>query len=152
MKHSAKYRKLYKKAKKRAFQTPMSLNNDLKKYAKKMSKKLTSPEKAFQSILKKNGVSYQLQYILKNKIFDYYLPDTKTLVEIQGDYWHGNPEVYESFSGYQKYIKKRDVDKKNIALGMGYNFVEFWEKDLKENKSSIVEELKTLEIIKKIDI
>ena len=152
MKGSKRYKKLYKKAKKRAFQTPMSLQEDLKKYAKKMSKKMTSPERIFQSILKKNKISYEPQFILMNKIFDYYLPDTKTLVEIQGDYWHGNPEVYDSFSGYQKHIKQRDIMKKNIALGMGYKFVEYWEKDLNENKNSIIENLKDLEIIKKSNI
>lgn len=130
----------------------MSLQNDLQKYAKKMTNKMTAPERAFQSILKKNKVIYQAQFILMNKIFDYYLPDTKTLVEIQGDYWHGNPEVYDSLSGYQKHIKQKDIMKRSIAIGMGYNFVEFWEKDLKENKNSIVEELKTLEIIKKASI
>ena len=134
MKGSKLYKKLYKKAKKRAFQTPMSKTNDLVKYAKKMSKKMTAPEKAFQAILKKYGVNSQAQYILNGKIFDYYLPDTKTLVEVDGDYFHGNPDVYEEFSGYQKYIKKNDVMKKNIALGMGYKHIQFWEKDLKENK------------------
>jgi len=152
MKGSKLYKKLYKKAKKRAFQTPMSLQNDLEKYAKKMSKKMTAPERAFQTILKKNKIVYQAQFILMNKIFDYYLPDTKTLVEIDGDYWHGNPEVYEEFSGYQKHIKRNDVMKKNIALGMGYKHLQFWEKDLKENKQSVIDKLKLAGIIKTITI
>lgn len=148
MKHSAKYKKLFQKAKKRAFQTPLSAKQDLEKFAKKMMKKPTSPERIFQNLLKKHKVPYQSQFILNGKIFDYFLPDTKTLVEIQGDYWHGNPEVYEDFSGYQKYIKKRDLMKRSIALGMGYKFIEFWEKDLNEDKNKIIQELKDMEIIK----
>ena len=62
-------------------------------------------------MVKKYGVNSQAQYILNGKIFDYYLPDTKTLVEVDGDYFHGNPDVYEEFSGYQKYIKKNDLIK-----------------------------------------
>ena len=152
MKGSKLYKKMYKKAKAKAFTTPMTATNNLKKYAKKMNNKMTTPEKIFHNIMKKHKIKSQGQYILNGKIFDFFLPDTKTLVEIQGDYWHGNLEVYESLSGYQKYIKKRDVMKKNIALGMGYNFVEFWEKDLHENKESVIEELQLLEIIKKISI
>lgn len=141
-------RKLYKKAKQRAFQTPLTAKKNLEKYAKKMSKKMTSPEKIFQSILKKNGVKYQAQYILNGKIFDYFLPDTKTLVEVQGTYWHGDENVYEELSGYQKYIKQRDILKKNIALGMGYKFLEFWEEDLNKNKQSVIDKLISVEIIK----
>jgi very-short-patch-repair endonuclease len=149
MKRSAKYKKLYKKAKKRAFKTALSNQQDLVKYAKKMSGKMTAPERIFKSILKKYNVKFEPQFILQGKIFDYYLPESKTLVEIQGDYWHGNPEVYEEFSGYQNHIKQKDVFKRAIAIGMGYDFLEYWEKDLHDNKDVIIQELKTLEIIKK---
>jgi len=149
MKHSAKYKKLYKKAKKRAFSTALTAQQDLEKYAKKMSKKMTAPEKTFKSILNKHGVKFESQYILNGKIFDYYLPETKTLVEVQGTYWHGDSRVYDEFSGYQKHIKQNDIMKKNIAIGMGYNHFECWEKDLKENKQLIIDNLISAGIIKK---
>ena len=148
MKHSAKYKKMFKKAKKRAFQTPLSAKQDLEKFAKKMSKKPTSPERVFQNILKKHKIEHQSQFILNGKIFDYFLPDTKTLVEIQGTYWHGDENVYEELSGYQKYIKQKDIMKRNIALGMGYRFLEFWEEDLNKNKQLVVDKLISVAIIK----
>jgi very-short-patch-repair endonuclease len=143
------YRKLIKKAKKRAYLNPLSIKEDLEKKAKKMTKKMTSPERIFESILKKYKINYKPQHILGTKIFDYYLTDSNTLVEIDGDYWHGNPEIYEEFSKMQKRTKKRDIDKKIIALGRGYNFLQFWEKDLNENKQDVVDKLIELGIIKK---
>jgi very-short-patch-repair endonuclease len=143
------YRKLIKKAKKRAYLNPLSIKEDLEKKAKKMTKKMTSPERIFESILKKYKINYKPQHILGTKIFDYYLTDSNTLIEIDGDYWHGNPEIYEEFNKMQKRTKKRDIDKKNIALGRGYNFLQFWEKDLNENKQDVVDKLIELKIIKK---
>jgi very-short-patch-repair endonuclease len=143
------YRKLIKKAKKRAYLNPLSIKEDLEKKAKKMTNKMTSPERIFESILKKYKINYKPQHILGTKIFDYYLTDSNTLVEIDGDYWHGNPEIYEEFNKMQKRTKKRDIDKKIIALGRGYNFLQFWEKDLNENKQDVVDKLIELKIIKK---
>ena len=148
-----KYKKLISKAKKRAYSeaynNPISIKKDLEKKAKKMTKKLTSPEKIFLSILKKYKIEYKPQHIIGTKIFDYYLIESNTLVEVQGDYWHGNEEVFESLTGYQKHIKKRDVDKKNMAMGRGYKFLEFWEIDLNKNKQSVIDKLIESGIIKK---
>ena len=151
MKRSAKYKKLYRKAKRKAFETPLSAQQDLIKFAKKMSKKMTAPEKVFKSILKNNGVEFEPQFILQGKIFDFYLPETHTLVEIQGDYWHLNEKIYDESNSdvnYQKYIHNKDSYKRAIAIGMGYNFFAFWEFDLNKNKEMIINELISLEIIK----
>lgn len=143
-----KYRKLINRAKKQAYLNPLSIKKDLEKKAKKMSKKLTAPEKAFQSILKKYKIDFEPQFILGSKIFDFYLKESNTLVEIQGDYWHGNPEIYEQFSWAQTRMQKRDLEKKNIALGRGYNYLEVWENELNEDKKSVVNRMVEMEIIK----
>lgn len=144
-----KYKKLINKAKKQAYLNPLSIKQDLEKKAKKMSKKMTAPEKVFQSILKKYKIDFQPQFILGSKIFDFHLKESNVLVEINGDYWHGNPEVYEQFSWYQIRVQKKDLDKKNIAIGRGYGYLEVWEKDLNEDKKSVIETMIEKGIIKK---
>ncbi len=143
-----KYRKLINKAKKQAYLNPLSIKQDLEKKAKKMSKKMTAPEKVFQSILKKYKIDFQPQFILGSKIFDFHLKESNVLVEINGDYWHGNPEVYEQFSWYQIRVQKKDLDKRNIAIGRGYNYLDVWEKDLNDDKKSVVDRMVEMGIIK----
>jgi hypothetical protein len=66
---------------------------------------------------------------------DGYDPITKTIYEYHGDYWHGNPKVYEpNFVNsstkttmgdlYLKICKKRD-----ICISFGYKWIEIWESD-----------------------
>jgi len=102
----------------------------------------------FQSILKKYKIDFEPQFILGSKIFDFYLKESNTLVEIQGDYWHGNAEIYEQFSWYQVKVQKKDLEKKNIAIGRGYNYLDVWEKELNDDKKSVIDRMVEMEIIK----
>jgi GNAT superfamily N-acetyltransferase/very-short-patch-repair endonuclease len=49
-------------------------------------------EDVIAQILAELGIKYVRQYRLGYWLFDLYLPDHKTLLEINGDYWHGRPE------------------------------------------------------------
>lgn len=60
------------------------------------------------------------------------------LVEIDGDYWHGNPKFFNELNKYQKYVKENDLSKNIIAENFGYNIIRFWENDLKENRLEIL--------------
>lgn len=77
---------------------------------------------------------------------DGYDPDTNTIYEFHGDYWHGNPKVFNAndinevnkftFGKlYEITCKRTDKLKK-----LGYNVVEMWENDwkqiLKERKNN----------------
>lgn len=103
----------------------------------KMSKNKTWPEREFESILQEMGIKYESQKILRGKIFDYYIPSTNTLCEVDGDYYHGNEEKYEVLSEMQKKAKKNDNYKNIIAKGMGYQIFRVWESELKENRDAV---------------
>ena len=47
--------------------------------------------------LKKLGVEYQYQFEAKDigRFYDFYLPKHNLIIEINGDFWHGNPELYK---------------------------------------------------------
>ena len=73
-------------------------------------------------------------------IADGYDPETNTVYEFHGDYWHGNPKIYESDDInpsvgkpygelYQKTIAKREQ-----FVIHGYNYVEMWEHDWMTNE------------------
>lgn len=46
-------------------------------------------DKFAEEFLEKNGIAYQRQYEAKDikRFYDFYLPDSNILIEIDGDYW-----------------------------------------------------------------
>ena len=99
-------------------------------------------EKEFQAILNGLGISYIFQYIVNGYNYDFYIPDKNILIEVDGDWWHCNPElniqpVYES----QKHTIEHDLIKNKIALDNGYQLLRFWEHDITSNRFDVVQNL-----------
>lgn len=71
----------------------------------------------------------------KNLIVDGYDPDTNTVYQFHGDYWHGNPDVYDQnkIHGHRNktygelYNNTMRID--NEIKSYGYNLVTMWEND-----------------------
>ena len=93
-------------------------------------------EKKTEDILKNNGIKFQAEYSIftdeGEKIYDFYLPDSKTLIEVDGDFWHGNPEIYpkETLLEIQQINKKNDIFKNELALRLGFRLLRFWEHEV----------------------
>jgi hypothetical protein len=75
------------------------------------------------------------QYPIENYRVDGYDPETNTVYEFLGDYWHGNPEVYDP-DEYNKSCSKTFgllFDETNKRLehikSLGYNIITKWEND-----------------------
>ena len=73
---------------------------------------------------------------------DGYCHETNTIYEFHGDYWHGNPKIYDSnrinktCNITHGELYKKTLEKGNIIKDMGYNLVVMWELDwTKINKS-----------------
>ena len=88
------------------------------------------------------------EYIISNSKYkaDGYCKETNTIIEFHGDFWHGNPKIYntnqinqvnkKTFGElYNKTIKKEDFIKEQ-----GYNLVVIWEKDF-DNLINIVKNI-----------
>lgn len=120
---------------KRAALSPLGTKVYLEKNAKKMSTKMTWPEKEFKKLLKELKVKHEVQKVVDNKIFDFYIPEWNLLVEIDGDYFHANPEVTDmnKINGMQKKNMRNDNYKNSLANTMGYGLERVWENDLKNN-------------------
>lgn len=89
--------------------------------------------------IKKLFPDAQHSYKLFNKdrvyVFDVYIPSIKTFVEINGDYWHLNPKLYEA-THYDKYRKvtaqdvwNKDANKRRAAEECGLKLITIWESD-----------------------
>ena len=114
--------------------------------AKKMSNKMTTPEKIFEKMLKELGVKYELQKVVESKIFDFYIPSKNMIVEVDGDYWHANPMIYEGkeLNKIQARNVRNDKYKEILAKGNGFKLERVWEHDLKNNYKEQKERFKKL--------
>ena len=130
---------MYKKLKRQAKNpySALSKKKNLEETAKKMSKKMTAPERVFFKLTKEIKVECIPQKIVGGKIYDFYIPSKNMLVEVDGDYYHGNPEIFKENNGMQKRNKKNDIYKDTVAIGYGYNLERVWENDLNKNYSDV---------------
>lgn len=114
--------------------------------AKKMSNKMTAPEREFEKMLKEIGVEYELQKVVESKIFDFYIPSKNMIVEVDGDYWHANPMIYESedLNKIQARNVRNDQYKEILAKGNGFKLERVWEHDLKNNYEEQKERFKNI--------
>jgi len=74
---------------------------------------------------------------------DGYCEETNTVYEFHGDYWHGNPNIYNSNSFNKSNNRKfgelydNTLKKENEITNMGYNLIVMWESKWKKINKSI---------------
>jgi hypothetical protein len=79
---------------------------------------------------------------------DGYIKSSNIIFEFHGDFWHGNPKLYDQTKINPRIgitygeLYNQTIAKSNIILDKGYNLVEIWENDWN----------KFIKIIKKIQI
>jgi hypothetical protein len=89
--------------------------------------------------LKKSYEVEQQYTISKNKPYIYDIRSGNKLIEYNGDYWHCNPNKYNSTFFHKTKnmtateIWDRDSDKIKFAEDNGFSVLVIWEKDFKEN-------------------
>lgn len=126
--------------------TPTEKKKYVEKQAKKMYWNPTGPEIRLGEILKELNVYHFSQKIIKDKIFDYYVPKVNLIIEVDGDYWHGYNKEYSELNEIQKRSVRNDKEKDILAKGLGYDIIRFWEHDIFDNPDFVKSE-----IIKKIN-
>lgn len=97
-----------------------------------------------EMFLKKLKLRYIRQFPASNgRYYDFYLVDYKTLIEVDGDFYHCNPKKYDKpISPIQVNNKKVDEIKNKWAFLNSYILLRYWEDDIKNNPSSVLKSLK----------
>ena len=89
-------------------------------------------------MLSKLNIAYETQFFLQHKSFDFKLKNTKILIEVNGDYWHGNPSFYNeddvlNYPGGKVVVRdlwEKDKIKKERAEKYNYKLVYIWENEI----------------------
>lgn len=112
----------------------------------------TKPERQIkEELLKrgyKEGFDFIHQYKFMNKFMcDFCFPNKKIIIEVDGDFWHANPNKYpEESQLYKHQLKGRGRDKsKNAYISKFDNgtwtLLRFWESDIKKDVSKCVDRI-----------
>jgi very-short-patch-repair endonuclease len=81
------------------------------------------------------GVEYKRQRFIGRNSFDFAFKN-RILLEVQGDYWHANPNVYSPDDWFPKQkmtaaqIWEKDAMKKKYAEERGFTVIYLWESDV----------------------
>lgn len=116
--------------------------NRVKYMQENQIKKHSSLERDFMKLLDGLQLDYTYQCNLFGFVWDFQIGKTKLLVEVDGDFWHANPDkwpipIYDS----QKQTLSNDRRKNKAAENGGYTLLRFWESDIKNNPSKVIREL-----------
>ena len=92
----------------------------------------TLPEKLVRKILVDNNIDFSAQVNIRNFIADFVLNDYKIIIEVQGDYWHCNPNIYKNgpINDIQRKKIKQDKVKHKVYTELGYKIIYIWEQDI----------------------
>jgi very-short-patch-repair endonuclease len=129
----------------RAFKKKYRKDRELLKDFRKIhgSKNETWIEKIVRSILLSNNIDFYCQtHILLNTFkCDFLIKDTKKIIEVNGDYWHGYQKNFEDLDEKVKksvssYDKKVEYYKNN-----GYELLEVWEHEINNNLNEVVKKI-----------
>lgn len=93
---------------------------------------MTVPEKIVHSFLESQNIDTVHNKLMYKKFFvDFWLPTENLIIEVFGDYWHGNPVVFSHLSEQQKRQQNKDRARIAYLTKCGHSVIVMWEKDLK---------------------
>jgi very-short-patch-repair endonuclease len=104
-------------------------------------------EKRFEdTFLKKLGVKYQRQFYAADikRYYDFFIPEERVLIEIDGDYYHSYGLVYEEMNPMQKRNHRVDKLKDEWAAMHSIPLLRIWEHDINNNPVKVMEMLKEM--------
>lgn len=102
-------------------------------------------EKKFaKEFLEKLGIKYEEQFEAKDikRFYDFFLPDYRTLVEVDGSWFHSYGLIYEEMNPMQKKNARVDEIKNEWAALHGYPLIRIWEHDINENPQKVLDMLR----------
>lgn len=97
------------------------------------AKEKTGLEVRFEDFLNAHNVCYEMQYLLENKRFDFYLRDLNLLVEVDGEYWHRKESSIKNDKTKHLLCIKNNVELVRISSDNFYPEIIFEDRATRQN-------------------
>ena len=98
--------------------------------------------------LDKLKLDYEYQFEAKDigRFYDFRILPDGPIFEVNGGYWHGDSRLYEEKDLNKTQLRAQKIDeyKQKWALMHGIPIYYFWEKDIRENPSMVLERIKEI--------
>ena len=112
-------------------------------------KKQTKPEFLLEKSLLEMGYRNNIDYISEQGFFgryyaDFFIPCLRTIIEVYGDYWHGNDKVFKALNDRQIYQREYDKNRKTMFEKYGFKYIIIWESDIYKDNNIITRYIKPL--------
>lgn len=94
----------------------------------------TSIEVKIQNFLKEINlefITHQYMEIEHAYQCDIFIPCMNIVIECDGDWWHGNPEIYKNLRPFQKEQVKKDTIRTKELIESGFEVIRLWESEIK---------------------
>lgn len=111
----------------------------------------SSPEKIVRKWLDDNKIEYKQEVGFLRKYYcDFYLTDLKIILEVYGDYWHVNPNIYDvlgndvskkTINEQQEAFIQRDKKKEDDFIMRDLDYRIIWESEVHENVNLYMNEI-----------
>jgi very-short-patch-repair endonuclease len=99
---------------------------------------ISKPAIIISNKLKEHNITHEMEYAFDFYHIDIAIVEYKIAIEIDGDYWHGNPKTYKTLNSEQKLRQHRDKSKTTYLSNKGWTVLRFWEDDINHNIESCV--------------
>lgn len=137
-------KRLVTKDKVRRLKKKLSDAKPVKPRISRKNRKRTWCEQAVQDLLEDMGISFDIEIPLPFKLswkhYDIGLEEYPILIEVDGDYWHGNKKVMteeQKINWMQMKNKQNDLLKDWVAKNKGYKLIRIWESDIKDDLPAV---------------
>lgn len=105
-----------------------------------------SIEKVVQSELANRGMAFEFGVVLNGHQFDFGNKSLRVLLEVQGDYWHGNPSIYgpdkRPLNEIQTTKVAKDLIKEKFCVQHGFTLFKIWESDIKTKNFDVLDQMR----------
>ena len=92
----------------------------------------SKPQAIVDDLLSNLNISSEKEYNIKYYSIDNYLTNCNLMIEVQGDYWHSNPQIFNKSLTKTQYDRIRKDKAKNTYIKNNYNIsvLYLWESDI----------------------
>jgi len=94
---------------------------------------ISKPAQDLFDYLKQSGLDVRLEYPVRFYHLDIALLDSKINIEVDGDWWHGNPKFYPQQNKNQKRRISSDKSKTTYLTNRGWKVLRYYQSDLMQH-------------------